>query len=322
MDLDGDSIKDIVSGSDTRGDVYLFRGLGNGAYAPGVKLHDSSGRPARAGRMGGLSGTAVSVADWNGDGVLDLVLGDVKGRVWLLTGAGKREGLPIFEAPRAFELVEVEPVPRAAAGPVVVDWDGDGISDLLVGYDYGPVVFYKGLIEEGAHILVPGEVLLQPCYADEPIESAKNAQTGAFEPVLMRSHRRAKLAVWDWNGDGRLDLLVGDSAGAAGPEPVLTAEQSAQREELLRKESEIAGLIAGARRPLREQAEKEAPLKSGFPGDPEDWQDFVDARVAQLAGENETCRRLETQLRAVSKELAPMNAPISWHGYVWVYLRK
>jgi len=307
-----------VSGSDTRGDVYMFRGLGSGVYAARQRLRMRDGRPARTG-----SASAVSVADWNGDGILDLIVGDRDGKVALLAGLGNKDGLPIFDLPRNLDLEEVEPAPDAEdAGPLVVDWDRDGIDDLLVGYAWGPVVFYKGVVENGVHGVLGGVVLLQPCYADEPETVAMDELTGRLEPVVGRSHKLPKLAVWDWNGDGRLDLLVGDIFSTTGPEPLLTENQRKQREELLQQESAAADRLTLARRPLREQAEKEFGPRDKFLGGWDVWQDAVDERVAVLVSRSEACRASEGELAGFSKALAALSAPHIAHGYVWVYLRK
>ena len=76
----------------------------------------SDGRRARP-----PGGSAVSVADWNGDGRLDLVAGTVQGEVWVMAGAGARDGRPCFDVARKLELDENEPTPHRDAGPLVVD---------------------------------------------------------------------------------------------------------------------------------------------------------------------------------------------------------
>jgi hypothetical protein len=311
-------MKDIVSGSDGRGEVFVFRGLGGGAFAPRERLRSRDGNPLWIGS------SAVCVADWNGDGRLDLVAGDRSARVTLLSGRERKVGLPTFDDPRRFELDEQEPVPDAQdASPLVVDWDRDGVDDLLVGYAWGVVVFYKGVVDDGgAHRVLGGEVLLQPCYEDEPETLARSELTGKLEPVVGRSHKLPKLAVWDWNGDGRLDLLVGDSFRAAGPEPLLTKAELGRRDELLRQQSAASQRLSDVRRPLREQVEQEL-------GRPEDrrtagrpWQYAVDERMEELVAGSEACQAATRELERLNRELEPLRAPQVSCGYVWVYLRK
>ena len=55
MDLDGDGIKDILSGS-WPGEIFLFRGQRDGGFAPPEKLKDKKGNIINVG--GGVQETA------------------------------------------------------------------------------------------------------------------------------------------------------------------------------------------------------------------------------------------------------------------------
>jgi hypothetical protein len=276
--------------------VFLFRGRGAGAFEPRERLmHDFGPRIRRVG------GCAVAVADWTGDGRLDLLAGGIENGVWLIPNAGLRDGLPVFGVPRKLELDETEPTPHRDPGPLVVDWDGDGVPDLLVGYGMGNIVFYKGVVEDGVHGVELGQVLLQPAYAQEPEELARSELTGALEPVVERSHKLAKLAAFDWNGDGKLDLLVGDSFSAVGPAPPLDAQQFVRLQELV---------------------EKEFGPREKYRGDWGEWQELTDERMEALVAADETCRKLGRKLDEIGAQRAAFDAPRVTHGYVWVYLRK
>ena len=82
MDLSGDGKLDILSGS-WPGELYLFKGQGNGKFAAGEPIKDQSGKPIKLG-----SASTVFAADWNGDGKLDLLIGDIEGSVHLMLNEG------------------------------------------------------------------------------------------------------------------------------------------------------------------------------------------------------------------------------------------
>jgi hypothetical protein len=113
-DLDADGHMDIVYlDSDTTTSVTVIRGLGNGAFAPGIGSAVN----------GDIFGPLVT-ADANGDGILDLYkLSRTLGQVALLTGAGDGSFTPklvVSAATSPFSTLDVS------------DLDRDGVPDLIV----------------------------------------------------------------------------------------------------------------------------------------------------------------------------------------------
>ena len=325
-DLDGDGIPELVTSDSS--EVRISHGQGQRVFDAPEKLRDRRGTIVRL-----PFASCMTVADWDGDGDPDLVFGSSGGELRLFKHLGLGASAPRFGTSGVLEVVDIDPVPRLGPTTQVADWDGDGVLDLLVGSNEGSVVCYRVDLVEGVRALQAGEVLLQPCYAEQPASLAKNAQTGALEPILTRSHLRAAPAACDWNGDGLMDLLVGDSFAAAEPEPQLTSDQVKQRDELRAQLEEVRKEAQAVKQDIEDLVENDL-FALGLKPRPEPTRD------GRVRVESESMRELRDALRHrrlaeeprvfaferrrdwLALELEPLTRRVQRHGYVWVYLRK
>ncbi len=165
------------------GYVWLHRNVGtneNPQYAEPVKLQ-------AGGREIDLYGSpAPNPVDWRGTGKWDLIGGGFLDTVTLFrnTGAGLSEGVLM---PFRLDLCMIQ--------PRVVPWHRDGRPSLLVGEEDGVVAFFENQAPRG----------------EEP-NFAPARYLEQVDPFLKSGALSRPVAV-DWNGDGRLDLIVGNSAG-------------------------------------------------------------------------------------------------------------
>lgn len=197
MDLDGDGHGDILSGS-WPGELYMFAGSEKG-FAKARKLVNLAGKVLQPG-----SASTVFASDWNGDGHLDLVCGNIEGQIKVYPNLGDTEKLR-FDVERIIHQGNEEiRTPGGDAAPILVDWDGDEHLDLLTGSGKGDVLFYRNLGEKGA----------EPKYA-EPVILIRGGSKNDKRPGM-----RTKICAYDWNKDGKLDLLVGDFGVDARPNPI------------------------------------------------------------------------------------------------------
>jgi hypothetical protein len=306
VDLDGDGIDDILSGSYWPGHIYFFRGEGDGRYAPGQVLKDAEGRDLIASKpwanerqpeMDSLASVPFA-ADFNGNGVLDLLVGNIAGHVILIPNEGSREE-PKFSAEQRIRVQaggqEIR-VGGGDAGPILADWDGDGLPDLIVGAGDGSVWFYRNAGAAGEPEFEAGVALIPPSQRLR----VPGSQEGSAEPT--RPGTRTKVHAVDFNGNGRLDLLVGDFATLPRPEPELSEEQIARRDVLREQQQTLSRTFnEGFQRIQKEMGEEAGPM------------DVM---------EDEELQAIRQKMMEVGSELRQYEAGRDTAGFVWLYLRK
>ncbi len=129
-DLDGDGDFDLLAG-ESSGEVNLWRNEGS-RFAADFRLITDRLDGIDAGRR-----SRPAVADWDGDGRPDLVLGSESDGISLWANA-TRDGEIRFES----HGVLLAEAPTFAA-PALADADGDGDLDLYAGGIGGGVIFYE-----------------------------------------------------------------------------------------------------------------------------------------------------------------------------------
>lgn len=147
VDWDGDGRKDLLCGSGT-GQVLLFRNRGEDGQPelePARVVFDTAPDP------GELSSGAApfAVSDWNGDALPDIMLGTARGSLYLFLnrrGEIPRSGTGNFGAARTVEYERGTLYLGRNPVPCVVDFNHDGLPDLLVGNADGEVWFVPGMI--------------------------------------------------------------------------------------------------------------------------------------------------------------------------------
>ena len=303
MDLDGDGIGDIITGC-WPGELYFFKGKGKGEFAAPVKLQ-RDGKDINLG-----SASTVFAADWRGAGRLDLLVGNIGGDIHLIPNDGSN-AKPVYGTPRKLQAAG-QPItaPQGDSQPLVADWDGDGLLDLLVACGDGSVVWYRNIGSKTEPHLAKGVALVkaapQPNY-DENAPPVKDIKPGM----------RAKACVVDWNGDGHLDLLVGDFGMSFGEKPKLSEQDKKAEKEASAKAQELQTKM----QPFFD-AYNAKRLETPVKGDDTDEAKREREKKAQDVLQQKEFQDLQKEQMKVLQTLSKYQRPYSYQGYVWLYLRK
>jgi len=204
-------------------------GKGDGEFKPAETLNGTDEQPliipveGREYQTENIC-TRPTAIDWDGDGDLDLVVGNFAGSFYLFKGEGSGKFDP---KPNLLKTEDNQPlkITGAHSDPFLVDWDGDGDYDLLSGSSSGGVQWAENLAVKGQK---------RPVFKSFQtlVAAPQRKDTGSTtlrEEDLTGPTTSTRVWVDDVNGDGKLDLLVGDSVTLVWPAEGLSEAESQKR---------------------------------------------------------------------------------------------
>jgi len=286
VDVNGDGNIDLLSGcysQDGRepGLFYVLHGSKERTFGRPTVLDGSDGQPlklpAGRGQQDSIDRicTRPFACDLDGDGKLDIVAGNFRGTFGFFKGEGGGKFAPNATWLQAGDgRMQVD----YHGDPCLVDWDGDGDLDLISGSAQGGACLFVNEGSKTAPKFGAKQTLVAPAG-----HGGDGMRFGDAHCTAPAGDTRVWVA--DVNGDGKLDLLIGDSItlyfAAAG---VDEATARAKDAEWQKKQQAYMGTYP-------QDGDQEATKK---------WQ--------------EGYRKLNTEREAFLRE--------EMTGFVWLFLRK
>ena len=247
-DLDGDGDEDLIVGN-SAGEIGFIENLsGRGVefpkWAEPKLIREPDGRPIRilAGPNGSIQGpleskfgyTTLSVADWDGDGKPDIMANSIWGKPLWWRNIGSRRK-PRFDFARGVEVEWTGDQPELPWGwfkpktqknpkeiitqwrttPVMTDWDGDGLVDLVLCDTDGDLALWRRAKRGGKPVLLPPEKAFVDAANGKPLRASRDIRKDEWLGGWAGASGRRKVAVMDWDCDGKTDIVMNNSENAA-----------------------------------------------------------------------------------------------------------
>jgi hypothetical protein len=255
VDLNGDGHADILSGSysrkgaDMAGTFHVLWG-GEDGFRAASELEGTDGEPLviQVEERTEKICTRPIAVDLDGDGKLDIVSGNFSGTFAVFRGEGDGKFSPksAFLQDGAGALLRV----THHSDPFFVDWDADGDLDLVSGSAAGGVVLFTN-----------GGSKTEPKFGKsaEIVPAASRAVAGTVfgEDWVLTPQSDTRVWVDDVNGDGKLDLLIGDNVTLTWPAEGLDEDAARKKlDEWKEKMAEVQRASRGAGKLTAEELKK------------------------------------------------------------------
>lgn len=226
VDWDNDGDEDLICGN-SAGYIGFIENMDGGDpprwNKPRLLRADGEVIRVMAGENGSIQGpcerkwgyTTLTVADWDGDGLKDIIINSIWGRVeWFkriesngVTELKKMGGVKVdwagAKVPKPawnwWNPGKNELATQWRTTPFAVDWNKDGLMDLVMLDHEGYLAYYERFRKNGELYLNPGKHI----FAD----AATGGKLQLNRKIAGGSGRR-KITFVDWDADGDLDLIV------------------------------------------------------------------------------------------------------------------
>jgi hypothetical protein len=196
----------------------------------GKRLFQRFGRAESPSAVIGLSDQCWPYfCDWDGDGDLDLLTGDGYGWPKILINHGTRdkpafdEAQPILSEGKPIRLLRNQILGSkhwhnmGYLYPAFVDWDADGLPDLVLPNETNRIFWYKNVGSRAEPKFGPQQQIICDGFPDSPERRAATAKLTEQPDAVYPPEKdqpfawRTGAALADYNGDGLMDMITADS---------------------------------------------------------------------------------------------------------------
>ncbi|MEZ5104087.1 MAG: VCBS repeat-containing protein [Draconibacterium sp.] len=229
VDWDNDGDEDLICGNSAGYICFLenIEGSENPKWnKPQLLKADGEIIRIQAGYNGSIQGpcerkwgyTVLSVTDWDGDGLNDIITNSIWGKIEWYKNIGKK-GSPLLTFKGGVKIdwtgkiptkpkwnwwdpKEDELVTQWRTTPYAIDWNKDGLMDLVMLDHEGYLAWFERVKVDEELFLLPGKRIFK--------EVGKGIDDGLLR---LNNHEaggsgRRKICFVDWDNDGDMDLLV------------------------------------------------------------------------------------------------------------------
>jgi hypothetical protein len=199
--------RDLVTGS-RQGNLVFYRNRA----ASGFKLEPKrfiAGEDGNALRHPSIN-PSVCAYPGTQEGTSDLIAcGEGSLYFYRFTGTFTKAGAPVYAEPVSVLQENADLYAGTLPSPTTIDWNGDGVLDILAGNSEGFVLFFENIGSNDEPKFLPAarvqaggrDIQVQAGYSGS-LQGLQEARWGYLSPNAI-----------DWNGDSLPDLITGDITG-------------------------------------------------------------------------------------------------------------